>query len=124
MKYLVDTCGWIEWLTGGKLVVQFDNFFKNLDLLIVPTIVQFELYKWICREKDERTALEIIAITEQATVVSLNSPLAIFAAKLAGLHKLAMADAVIYASSQYHQSTLITCDSHFKGLAGVTSLTK
>jgi hypothetical protein len=46
--YLVDTCGWIEWLTNGKLASVFEPYLKRFSNLIVPTLVQLELYKWVC----------------------------------------------------------------------------
>ena len=49
MKYLVDTCGWIEWLKDGVLANNFVPYFINLDNVIVPTSIQYELHKWICR---------------------------------------------------------------------------
>ena len=36
------------------------------------------------------------------------------------MHKLAFADAVIYASARKHQVELVTADNHFEGLPGVT----
>lgn len=118
-KYLVDTCGWIEWLTNGTLTKSFEPFLKHTSQLIVPTLIQYELYKWICREKNASLALEIIGITESATVVSLDTHLAISSAETATLFNLAMADAIIYATAQKYQAELITSDAHFSELAGV-----
>ena len=42
------------------------------------------------------------------------------AADLTLLHKLAFADAVIYASARVHQAVLATADNHLEGLPGVT----
>lgn len=117
--YLVDTCGWIEWLIDGKLAQQFGHYLKNPSNLIVPTIVQFELYKWLCREKDEAIALEIIGITEQAQTIPLDTTIALYAADISKQHDLAMADAIIYATGQQNKAVLITMDSHFKKLPQV-----
>jgi len=68
MKYLVDTCGWIEWLTDGILADSFAPYLRQPEELLVPTILQYELYRWVCRERDEETALEIIGLTEQGRV--------------------------------------------------------
>lgn len=58
MKALVDTCGWIEWLTDGPAAQRFQPYLANPELVVVPTIVQYELYKWVCRERDEETACD------------------------------------------------------------------
>ena len=50
---LVDTCGWIEWLTGGTLSDSYEPYFDHIAAMIVPTSVQYELYKWVVREGEE-----------------------------------------------------------------------
>ncbi len=39
-------------------------------------------------------------------------------------HRLATADAVVYATARQRGAELLTCDAHFKGLAGVTLFAK
>ncbi len=36
---LIDTCGWIEWLTAGPLCLQFEPYFNRIESVIVPTSV-------------------------------------------------------------------------------------
>ena len=122
--YLVDTCGWIEWLTGGKLSKTFEKYLKNTSELVVPSIIQYELYKWVCRERDEQTALNIIAVTEQCKVVSIDSHVALTAADITAQYKLAMADSLIYACANINNVELITCDSHFEKLPNVQFYSK
>lgn len=124
MKFLVDTCGWIEWLTGGKLEKQYEKYLKDIQQLIVPTLIQFELYKWVSRERDETQALEIVAVTEKAKVVILDTGIALYAADIAKQHQLAMADAIIYGTCQFYRAKLITSDKHFKGLPAVEYIAK
>jgi len=116
---LVDTCGWIEWLTDGKLANDYAPWFQEPENLLVPTIVQFDLYKWTKRERDEALALRTVALTEQATVVPLDTSLALLAGDFALEHGLALADAVVYATARQHEALLVTSDRHFEGLAGV-----
>lgn len=44
---LVDTCGWIEWLADGPFADRFQPYLEAPERLIVPTMVQFELYKFV-----------------------------------------------------------------------------
>jgi uncharacterized protein len=46
------------------------------------------------------------------------------AAELCAKHKLATADAIIYATSLAHGADLLTCDRHFKNLPGVRFVPK
>ena len=119
MPVLVDTCGWIDWLTDGALADRFAPHLKQPEEVVVPTAIQFELYKWVKRERDEVTALEILALTEQCHVVPLDTASALLAADLSMAHRLSFADALIYATAQQHGALLITSDDHFKKLAGV-----
>ena len=87
--------------------------------MIIPTLVQYELYKWISREKDSNIALEVIGITESAMIIHLETGLALYAAEISKQFGLAMADAIIYAACREHSATLITSDKHFKSLPQV-----
>ena len=79
---LVDTCGWIEWLTNGVLSSQYEPYFNQVDSMLVPTSLQFELYKWVTRKKGIQPALEAIALTEQARVIPLSTAIALAAADI------------------------------------------
>ena len=37
MPALVDTCGWIEWLTDGVLAAEFEPWLAELEQVYVPT---------------------------------------------------------------------------------------
>lgn len=124
MAVLVDTCGWIEWLTDGVLADCFEPHLRELDELIVPTVVQFELYKWVKRERNEPQALEVVALTEQALVTPLDTGISLLAADLALEHGLSFADSIIYASARFHDAELITSDDHFEKLFGVVFFDK
>lgn len=117
--HVVDTCGWIEWLVDGELADSYAPYLADSDKLIVPTLVQFELYKWCLREKDEAAALDVIGLSEACLVRALDTRIALSAADLAIRHKLAMADAIVYATALAVGAQLLTSDAHFKGLPEV-----
>ena len=119
---LIDTCGWIEWLSNGVLSDNYQPFFEQVDSMIVPTLVQYELYKWVSRTQGVQLALESIAMTEQANVIPLSTSIALSAADFSAKYKLSFADAIIYATANFHQAIVITSDDHFKGLPDVNVL--
>ncbi len=121
---LIDTCGWIEWLTDGILADQYEPYFKDIESIIVPTSVQFELYKWASRVKNKQEALKVIALTEQGKVIPLTTSLSLLAGDLAQEYKLSFADAIIYATAQNEQAELITSDDHFLNLPEVVYFKK
>lgn len=121
---LVDTCGWIEWLADGALAERFEPYLEAADELLVPTVVQYELYKWLERNLGEEPALKAISLTSRSKVVDLDTSTALLAAELSRDHGLSVADAVIYASARQHHAELITADDHFEGLSGIIYFSK
>ena len=124
MRIIVDTCGWIEWLTDDSLADAFSPYLTNFNDLIVPTSIQYELHKWICLERDKILAMEIISLTQQANVIALTESLALLASELSQQYKLSFADAIIYATAQQEKVELITADEHFENLPNVLYFAK
>ncbi|MCY1549126.1 PIN domain protein [compost metagenome] len=87
-------------------------------------MVQLELSKWLVREVGEEEADRVIAYTEKCQVVPLDTRIALLAAHLHRQHRLATADAVVYATARQQGAELLTCDAHFEGLPGVVFFSK
>ena len=51
MKLVVDSSGWIEFFTNGKLAAKYTGHLKNPEKILTPTIVLYEVYKNIKRER-------------------------------------------------------------------------
>ncbi|RWO41961.1 MAG: type II toxin-antitoxin system VapC family toxin [Mesorhizobium sp.] len=117
---LVDTSAWIEWLIGSPTGEQVAVHLPEQADWLVPTIVQLELAKWLTREVGEDKADQTIAFTQVCTVVPLDTEIALAAAEVCRKHKLATADAIIFATARAHDATLLTCDKHFESLPVVT----
>ena len=113
---VVDTSVWIEWFTGSALGKKLGKLFPDKAQCVVPTIVQLELSKWLVREVGEDQADQVIAYTQKCLVVPLETSIALLAADLHREHKLATADAIVYATARQQGAELLTCDAHFEGL--------
>ena len=121
---VVDTSAWIEWLTGSALGKRLGKQFPDKPRCIVPTIVQLELSKWLMREMGEDEADQVIAYTQKCIVVPLDTTIALLAAEQHREHKLATADAIVYATARHRGAELLTCDAHFEGLPDVALFAK
>jgi predicted nucleic acid-binding protein len=121
---LVDTSAWIEWLVASPTGKALKSAMPQREDWLVPTIVRLELAKWAIREVGEDKADQILAFTQMCRVVSLDTKIALAAAEICGRHRLATADAVVYATALEHGADLLTCDAHFDGLPGVTFIAK
>jgi predicted nucleic acid-binding protein len=71
------------------------------------------------REKDDAAKLDVIGLTETCLVRALDTRIALSAADFATRHKLAMADAVVYATALAMGGKLLTSDAHFERLPEV-----
>ncbi len=121
---VVDTSAWIEWLAGSEIGKKLGNEFPDKTSLIVPTIVQLELSKWLVREVGEEKADQVIAYTLKCVVLPMDTSIALLAADLHRAHKLATADAIVYATAVSRGADLLTCDAHFAGLKEVVLFSK
>lgn len=121
---VVDTSAWIEWLTGSALGQALGRHLPDKAQCVVPTIVQLELSKWLMHEVGEDEADQVIAFTQKCIVMPLDTTIALLAADLHRQHKLATADAIVYATARHMGADLLTCDAHFDGLPHVTLLPK
>jgi uncharacterized protein len=121
---LVDTSAWVEFLTGSALGLALAAEFPEREQWLVPTIVQLELAKWLVREVGEDKADRVIAFTATCVVADLDTAAALSAAELCARHKLATADAIVYATAMAHDADVLTCDRHFEHLPGVQFVEK
>ena len=116
---IVDSSAWLSYFAGDANAEVFSTPIENIDKLIVPSITITEVFKTILRQRGENMALEAIAHIQQGKVVSLDSCLAIDAAKYGIDHKLPLADSIIYATGQKFSALIWTQDVDFKSLEGV-----
>ena len=121
---VVDSSAWIELLMRGSLTPQIRTAFPSRETHVVPTIVQLEMTKWLRREISLKASRLVLAYSQKCVVVPLSSLIAVQAAYLSAQHKLATADAIIYATAVAMNADLLTCDAHFEGLPGVTFISK
>jgi predicted nucleic acid-binding protein len=122
---LVDTCGWVEWLADGALADTFQPYLEDAEALVIPVIVQFELYKWLernCGEEAGHEGHRPHHAFAGGGPRHLDRPLLRRQSSVASTAALSVADAVIYASARKHKVDLVTSDDHFEGLPGVVYL--
>ncbi len=121
---LVDTSAWIEWLIGSPTGEKLAGHLPEQSDWLVPTMVQLELAKWLTREVGEDKADQVIAFTQVCRVEPLGTEIALAAAEACREHKLATADAIVFATARAQGAALLTYDTHFEGRPGVTLVEK
>jgi toxin FitB len=121
-QLLVDSSGWLEFITGDEKADAFGRIFEGDAEVLVPTIVLYEVFKVMLLRARSADANLFLSAALRRKVVDLTDTIALAAASHSVDHKLHMADAIIYATAQAHGAELITSDAHFAGLPGVTVL--
>lgn len=122
MKTIVDSSGWIEFFTSGPLADRYASYLKNRNDLVTPTVVIYEVYKKVKRERGEEAALLATGQLKATQVIPLTEPIALRAADLSLQHGLAMADAIVCATAREQNARLVTSDTDLKDLPGVVYL--
>jgi predicted nucleic acid-binding protein len=117
---LVDSSGWIEFFADDPRADRYAPYLKRPDEVVTPTVVLFEVYRKLRRERGEEFALAVVAQMKRTCLVTLSETIALEAGDLSLRHSLSMADAFILATARQAKCPLVTSDAHFQGLVGVT----
>jgi predicted nucleic acid-binding protein len=117
--FLVDSSGWIELLADGPLADRFAPYFEREEKLVVPLIVLYEVYKKLLSAGGS-AADRFLSAALRSRLVPVDERLALSAARISLDRRLAMADAMIYATALAAGAQLVTSDSHFQGLPQAT----
>jgi len=115
---VLDSSVWLQFLKGGPLLPRVRPHIRDPRIL-VPTVVLYEVFKVLCRDVSPEAAREAIGSLKEQEVVALDERLALQAADVSLTLRLSMADAIVYATAQVYDASLVTCDKHFAGLPGV-----
>jgi len=115
----MDSSGWIEFFTGGPGAERYAAYLTPRYQIITPTIVLYEVYKKIKRERGEETALLFAGRLTATHVVQLTESISYLAADVSLRHSLAMADAIVYATAKGQEASVMTGDADLKDLADV-----
>ena len=118
--FLVDSSGWVEFMGDGPLAEKFAPYFEREERLLVPAIVLYEVYKKLLSAQGSTAADRFLSAALRARVAPIDERLALLAARISLDRRLAMADAMIYATALAAGAHLVTVDGHFRGLADVT----
>ena len=121
---VVDSSAWLEFFADGPNARIFAEPLEQADLLLVPSVCLYEMFKTVLRQRGEPAALQAVALMRQGCVVELTERIALLAAELSLQEKLPMADSIILATARLHDAHIWTQDADFEGLENVTYVVK
>ncbi|MCF8106494.1 MAG: type II toxin-antitoxin system VapC family toxin [Desulfohalobiaceae bacterium] len=114
--HIVDSCGWLEWFSNGRLADAYAPYLRKEGQLLVPAVVLFEVYKILKRKISEDKAVLAVGFMKRSTLIPFEEVLALKAADTALQNNLAMADAMVYATALLYKVQIYTSDADFQGL--------
>jgi len=116
---VVDSSAWLSYFAGDRNAAAFSGAIETIEDLLVPSITLTEVFKTVRRQRDEESALSAIAHMRQGRVIALDAEIAVDAGHYGILHKLPLADSIIFATAQKFNAVIWTQDADFKGLQNV-----
>lgn len=109
-------------MAGGQLAERYEEYLDNLAEVITPTMVVYEVYRKLKRERKEEEALLVLAQIMKTRIVPLNEEIALLAAEVSLKHTLPMADAIVYATAMKEACPVVTSGPHLRGLEDMVYL--
>ena len=115
----VDSSGWIEFVRAGANGPVFKPIIEDRARLLVPTIALFEVHRVLSRSLPADLVNRCLDVMRLGRVLDLTDARAVAASHIAAQHKLAMADAAMYAIALEFGASFWTQDADYQGLPGV-----
>jgi len=116
---VVDSSGWIEFFRAGANGPVFKPIIEDRARLLVPTIALFEVHRVLSRSLPADLVNRCLDVMRLGRVLDLTDARAVAASHIAARHKLAMADAAMYAIALEFGASFWTQDADYQGLPGV-----
>lgn len=121
---VVDSSGWLEYFARGTNTSFFAPVVKATDILVVPTVCMYEVFKRLLAQRGEEGALQAAGIMSLGIIADLTQEIAVNAAYISSEFKIAMTDSTILATARANNAILWTQDADFEGIDGVHYIDK
>ena len=116
---VVDSSGWLEYITADTKAALFAPYFESGRPLLVPVIVLYEVRKILLLRSSKTLADLFVSEALRRIIVPIDEQATLSAAALSVQYQLAMADALLYATARTQDAQFITSEAHFRNLPHV-----
>ena len=121
---VVDSSGWIEYLTDSARADLFASPIEQRNQLLVPTIALFEVHKILSRSLKANVVDRCLDVMRLGRVLDFTDARAVAASKISKAHSLALADAAMYSMALEFNAKFWTQDVDYQGLPQVQFFAK
>ncbi|HYB03389.1 MAG TPA: type II toxin-antitoxin system VapC family toxin [Nitrososphaerales archaeon] len=123
MTVLIDSWAWIEYWKGGKFSSKAAEYIEGSEEAVVSTINLAEIWFWVARYYDEKTATaRLETVEKRCHTISVDKDIAVGGAKIRISNKLALADSLILATARQTGGKVVSGDPDLKDLEDVIFL--
>src|SRR6266849_6499604 len=105
---ILDSSGWLEYLTTDTKADLFAPYFEGQRPILVPAIVLYEVRKVLLLRQARDVADIFISEALRRTIIPVDEEIALSAAAISLQFRLAMADALLYATSEREKAEFVT----------------
>ncbi len=124
LTVLVDSWAWIDYFKGTSFGIKAKEIIESGDKLLLSTINASEIYHFLLKNKPAEAERLIRFVLGSSFVIQLNTSIALKAAKIKHNQKVGLADAIVMATAEENNATILTGDEDFKSLKNVIYIGK
>ena len=124
MTVLVDSWAWIEYFKGSQSGLKAKEIIESSQKILLSTINASEIYHFLLKNKPAEAEKLIKFVLSSSFVIPLDSSIALKAAKIKYDKKIGLADAIVIATAEENNATILTGDDDFKEMKNVIFIGK
>lgn len=124
MTVLVDSWAWIEYFKGTTAGGEAAKIIESGQQLLVSAVNLSEIYCFLLRTMPAESERLVSFVTASCFVIPVEAQIALNAAKIKVSRKIGLADAIIMATAEENNATILTGDDDFKGVKNVIYIGK
>jgi predicted nucleic acid-binding protein len=121
VNVLVDSCGWIEYFSGGPLADKYEPYVakSSRETHYTSAIILYEVFKRMSKLSEKKALEACASIISSTNVIMVDEKVALLAADLSVKHGLSVSDAIVKATADLYGAKIVTSDEHLGKLKGV-----
>ena len=124
MTVLIDSWAWIEYFKGTNLATKAKEIIESSQKILLSTINVSEIYHFLLKNKPDEAEKLIKFVLSSSFVISIDSSIALKAAKIKYDKKMGLADALVLATAEENNAMILTGENDFKSIGNVIYIGK
>ena len=124
MKKVIDSALWLEYFANTPNAQEIAPYLEDIDNVLVPAHSITELARTLMPQIGEKETLRILAHIQQATVIPMESPLALLAARICFQNQLNFSEGMYLAVAEQENAKFYTFNPRLESIESVRLIRK